>query len=87
MFLICNGHMVNVDIDDKLYEKIKKLVLDDRLRYPSIKFFVQTTLLESVDGKLKSKEKSLLDKPFGKSSLEKTSEKTSLEGKEGSRKE
>ena len=49
--------MVNVDIDDGLYEKIRKLVLDDKLRYPSIKFFVQTTLLESVDGKLKNKEK------------------------------
>ena len=54
--------MVNVDIDDKLYEKIRKLVLEDKLRYPSIKFFVQTTLLESVDGKMKSKEKSLLEK-------------------------
>lgn len=63
MFLICKRHMVNVDIDNNLYEKIKKLVLEDKLRYPSIKFFVQTSLLEkalrekeNVDGKLMEKE-------------------------------
>ena len=43
--------MVNADIDNRLYGKIRKLVLEDKLRCPSIKFFVQNILLEELEDK------------------------------------
>lgn len=33
--------MVNVNIDDELYEGIKEVVKKNKYNYPSIKFFVQ----------------------------------------------
>ena len=43
--------MVNADIDNRLYGKIRKLVLEDKLRYSSLKFFVQNILLEELEDK------------------------------------
>ena len=40
--------MVNVDIDEKLYNEIKEIVEKDRLNYPSIRHFVHKGLLEKV---------------------------------------
>ena len=40
--------MVNVDIDEDLYEDIKQIVRQDKLNFPSIRHFVQKVLLEKV---------------------------------------
>lgn len=40
--------MVNVDIDDGLYEDIKRIVKKDKIKHPSIKHFVQVILFDRV---------------------------------------
>ncbi len=41
--------MVNVDIETSLYDKVKKMVSEDKIRYPSIKFFVQKAVMEKLE--------------------------------------
>ncbi len=41
--------MVTVDIDRSLYEDIKLIVNQNKIRYPSIKFFVQKHLVEGIE--------------------------------------
>jgi len=43
--------MVNVDIDKELYDKVKLIVNGNKLEYPSVRFFVQRSLLEKVEPK------------------------------------
>jgi hypothetical protein len=40
--------MVTVDIDDSLYNQIKKAVEGNKIEYPSIRFYVQKVLLEKL---------------------------------------
>lgn len=42
--------MVNVDIDEDLYEDIKEAVKKDRLNFPSIRHFVHKMLMEKIGG-------------------------------------
>lgn len=44
--------MVNVNIDNELYEEIKKLTKKNKYFYPSIKFFIQKAVFNEL---LKSK--------------------------------
>ncbi|MBS3124175.1 hypothetical protein J4437_06110 [Candidatus Woesearchaeota archaeon] len=50
--------MVNVDIDQELYEDVKKLVKQRKYDYPSVKFFVQKVIHNEL---LRSKDKSDAD--------------------------
>ncbi|MFH1398671.1 MAG: hypothetical protein ABIG95_01000 [Candidatus Woesearchaeota archaeon] len=43
--------MVNVDIDGQLYQRMKLFVETNRLEYPSIKYFVQKTVLQRLSEK------------------------------------
>ncbi len=41
--------MVNVDIDSKIYEKLKEKVKNDKVKYPSVKFLVHKLIMEKMD--------------------------------------
>jgi hypothetical protein len=41
--------MVNVDIDPSIYKHLKRIVEQNRIEFPSIKFFVQKVLLERLE--------------------------------------
>ena len=41
--------MVNVDIDIKIYEKLKEKVKEDKIKYPSVKFLVHKLIMENLE--------------------------------------
>ena len=43
--------MVNVDIDPLIYNNLKKIVQEDKINYPSIKFLVQKILMDNMEKK------------------------------------
>ena len=40
--------MVNVDIELEIYKDMKQVVKNNKLEYPSVKFFVQKALIEKL---------------------------------------
>jgi len=43
--------MVNVDIDPLIYNNLKKIVNENKITYPSIKFLVQKLLIDNMEKK------------------------------------
>jgi len=41
--------MVTIDIDPTLYKKVKAIVKENKLHYPSVKYFVQKHLIEVIE--------------------------------------
>tara|TARA_Y100000310_G_scaffold330357_1_gene401844 strand:- start:7319 stop:7465 length:147 start_codon:yes stop_codon:yes gene_type:complete len=48
--------MVNVDIDEKLYDDIKQIVNKDRINFPSIRHYVHKVLLDGMKEESKEEE-------------------------------
>ena len=51
--------MVTVDIDPSLYDDIKVIVKQNKIRYPSVKFFVQRHLVDGVETLRNSRQRNL----------------------------
>ena len=44
--------MVNVDIDSRIYEKLKEKVKNDKVKYPSVNFLVHKMIMEKIDDEM-----------------------------------
>ena len=42
--------MVNVDIDSSIYKNLKRIVEENKVIYPAVRFLVQKLLIDNLEG-------------------------------------